>query len=357
MRRPGIVALALTAVLASTGCGEEASSSATPDADLDASLLEPDLVVDFEAAVDLDATVDDLDGVVASEVVAPETDAPIADVARDVAVDVARDVAVDRPAPLVDNDGDGYRSNVDCNDRNIRVHPGAVDLCGDGVDQNCDGRDASCTCAKRLHVLVDDYGSVDGPGLEGRSNGCWEVHSVNDRVPLEFRHCIHGTNSGYECGGHIRQIAGANWYYDDTNTAHGASDATLIRQCATRCGASATPVGAGFVTMAASGGWRYESGGIAPVNFIAQLYTSASNEALQSGLVAAWASARRAAPQVSFTHATAAQMSAWTTQVCGRLNSGNWIAFYVGSGRNGGAGPLQADDYVAWSRALNACTR
>ncbi|MFO0644759.1 MAG: putative metal-binding motif-containing protein [Polyangiales bacterium] len=283
---------------------------------------------------------------------------------RDVAVtpDVTppRDVVVDRPAPIVDSDGDGYRSDVDCNDRNVRIHPGAVDLCSDGVDQDCNGRDAVCACAKRIHVLVDDYGTVDGPGLEGRSNGCWEVHSVNDRVPMEFRHCFNGANSLYACGGHIRQIDGANWYYDDTNTSHGGSDATIIRQCATRCGASATPQGTGFVTMAASNGWRYESAGISPVVFIAQLYSSAANEALQSGYFSNWASARRAAPQVSFTHASAAQMSAWTTQVCARLNNGNWMAFYVGSARNaasGGLGPLQADDYLAWSRALNACTR
>ena len=375
-------------VLASlAGCAPD-TGSATPDAVApdDTFLVEPDIVVEFEASADPDATDDaappdttddvsapdaTVDDVRAPLDVTPATDAPPRDVAvgpdvspRDVSVtpDVTppRDVVVDRPAPIVDSDGDGYRSDVDCNDRNVRIHPGAVDLCSDGVDQNCDGRDAVCTCAKRIHVLVDDYGTVDGPGLEGRSNGCWEVHSVNDRVPMEFRHCFNGANSLYACGGHIRQIDGANWYYDDTNTSHGGSDATIIRQCATRCGASATPQGTGFVTMAASNGWRYESAGISPVVFIAQLYSSAANEALQSGYFSNWASARRAAPQVSFTHASAAQMSAWTTQVCARLNNGNWMAFYVGSARNaasGGIGPLQADDYLAWSRALNACTR
>ena len=45
-----------------------------------------------------------------------------------------------------DEDGDGHRSSMnggaDCNDSNPDVHPDAVDLPGDGIDQDCDGADA-----------------------------------------------------------------------------------------------------------------------------------------------------------------------------------------------------------------------
>jgi hypothetical protein len=48
--------------------------------------------------------------------------------------------------PWVDEDGDGYPSMgfgpVDCDDLNPAIHPGAPELCYDGVDQNCDGVDA-----------------------------------------------------------------------------------------------------------------------------------------------------------------------------------------------------------------------
>ena len=282
-------------------------------------------------------------------------DAPVA--APDAAADIAPADVASPDDVLADDLGDGYRSDVDCNDGNIFVHPGAIDLCRNRVDEDCDGRDATCTCTTRLHVVVDDYGSVDGPRLEGLSNGCWEVRSVNDRVPLAFRHCVHGVNPAYDCSGHIRQIDGDNWYYDDANHSHGADDARIIRQCATRCGRTAAPVGIGFVTMAANGGWRDESAGITPVVFFAQLYTSAANRALQTSLFNAWLSPRRAAPMIAFTHATAAQMGAWTTQVCERLTTGNWMGFYVGRGRNTGMGPLDAAEYAAWSRALNVCTR
>lgn len=48
-----------------------------------------------------------------------------------------------------DNDGDGYcTSEGDCNDNNAAVHPGASEVCGDGLDNDCDGltdsSDPSC---------------------------------------------------------------------------------------------------------------------------------------------------------------------------------------------------------------------
>ncbi|MCC7538768.1 MAG: hypothetical protein IT379_21260 [Deltaproteobacteria bacterium] len=45
----------------------------------------------------------------------------------------------------VDADGDGAPADVDCDDSSAARRPGANDVCGDGIDQDCDGTDRSCT--------------------------------------------------------------------------------------------------------------------------------------------------------------------------------------------------------------------
>jgi hypothetical protein len=44
-------------------------------------------------------------------------------------------------AQPVDNDKDGYPAGFDCDDNDPAVHPGAKEICGDGKDQDCDGKD------------------------------------------------------------------------------------------------------------------------------------------------------------------------------------------------------------------------
>jgi hypothetical protein len=46
---------------------------------------------------------------------------------------------------VCDADGDGYATDEgDCNDRNAMVRPGGTEVCGNGMDDDCSGGDATC---------------------------------------------------------------------------------------------------------------------------------------------------------------------------------------------------------------------
>ncbi len=55
----------------------------------------------------------------------------------------------------IDFDGDGFFSQkgcgslLDCNDNYAKAYPGAVEICQNGLDENCNYIDEACTAAKR----------------------------------------------------------------------------------------------------------------------------------------------------------------------------------------------------------------
>jgi hypothetical protein len=59
----------------------------------------------------------------------------------------------DPPSGPEDADGDGYNSDVDCNDNDNSVYPGAPEIAHDGIDQDCNGYDLTIDITRARYIL------------------------------------------------------------------------------------------------------------------------------------------------------------------------------------------------------------
>ncbi len=94
----------------------------------------------------------------------------------------------------VDNDGDTYKENQgDCDDTDATINPGAVEICEDGIDQDCDGCDLECPDP----LDVDD----DGDGYTENQGDCDDDDPANN------------PGDGFNCGDWIDQEDSYKMYY------------------------------------------------------------------------------------------------------------------------------------------------
>lgn len=68
----------------------------------------------------------------------------------------------------VDADGDGYPVTTDCNDADADIHPGATEVVGDGVDQDCNGYDLTISVTKASYNPKRDSLSVEATSDLGK---------------------------------------------------------------------------------------------------------------------------------------------------------------------------------------------
>jgi hypothetical protein len=93
---------------------------------------------------------------------------------------------------IIDFDGDGFDSTTDCDDNNPNVYPGADEICGDHIDNNCNGQiDEYCqispACSDGIDNDGDGWVDTDDPGcifnpLSNEDDGFQTQYDCNDGV-------------------------------------------------------------------------------------------------------------------------------------------------------------------------------
>ncbi|MEX1361560.1 MAG: MopE-related protein [Nannocystaceae bacterium] len=102
----------------------------------------------------------------------------------------------------LDDDGDGFDIGLDCDDSDPDVNPGEVEICGDGIDNDCDGVDDVCA------------NDLDGDGFDAIDD-CDDMDAnVN---PDAKEDCFSGVDDN--CDGIMTECIGPTLIYEPTSPA------------------------------------------------------------------------------------------------------------------------------------------
>ncbi|MEA3347884.1 MAG: putative metal-binding motif-containing protein, partial [Pseudomonadota bacterium] len=103
------------------------------------------------------------------------------------------DPPINPPVDGVDEDGDGFYTTsnpfsgvpIDCDDTDPDIYPGAPEICGDSIDQDCDGKDSSCS--PTLPPVVPPVDPVDPPadGVDEDGDGFYTTANPLSGIPAD----------------------------------------------------------------------------------------------------------------------------------------------------------------------------
>ena len=103
------------------------------------------------------------------------------------------------PSICTDNDNDSYYSDVDCDDNNASIYPGAIEICNDLVDNDCDGlidsNDSNCPRCTT---------PTDGMSITENTTFCTGTYDLPDGITLGASSIV------LDCNGAVLNGSGFN---------------------------------------------------------------------------------------------------------------------------------------------------
>ncbi len=109
----------------------------------------------------------------------------------------------DSGASVLDADGDGFEVGLDCDDTNAGINPDAEEVCGDGIDNNCDGISLGCRLEGEVDILDvadtifqgstagEHFGQMVGAAGDVNADGLPDLLLASGSTPTTPRASVH----------------------------------------------------------------------------------------------------------------------------------------------------------------------